>query len=478
MNTKNNILLGTYGSISDGYTEIDHKLYDAVSGEEIKENSPQVKSLIKKEDFELYRKCGFDVMSTGITPYYGTDYENSFVYKTLKLAEDKGLKVIVLDGRLLDLCNSEAPLVGCGRKFETREKLDEYVESCIKEYRKSDAFFALNLRDEPKYTAFPAISEVYKSLNRIAPEIKVFINLLPLVENSVTASCYAEGGTSEDIEGAYLKYLDSFTQATGLDYIMLDSYPFCESADGSCTRMNRHHLRCIKTVADYCAKRKLKFYLIVQTFDMDAYDGKSKKLIKWYRKCKENDVYWQTNLAVASGVRFLQYYTYFPHRGNCTESEMFGNEGCIVKRDGTPTPLYQSVKKINGELKKIAPEILSYEYKKCGVKISDELARSEFFDKEYLDKVNAYDEEFERISLTAEEGAIYVAEKYNPNNGAFAYMLINIADPSANISAVARIKGKNCRLRLSEIIEAENELDGETICVRLNPGRAVFVVAD
>ena len=270
MNTKNNMLLGTYGSISDGYKEIDHKLYDAVSGEEIKENSPQVKSLITKEDFELYRKCGFDVMSTGITPYYGTDYENSFVYKTLKLAEDKGLKVIVLDGRLLDLCNSEAPLVGCGRKFETREKLDEYVESCIKEYRKSDAFFALNLRDEPKYTAFPAISEVYKSLNRIAPEIQVFINLLPLVENSVTASCYAEGGTSEDIEGAYLKYLDSFTQATGLDYIMLDSYPFCESADGSCTRMNRHHLRCIKTVADYCAKRKLKFYLIVQTFDMDA----------------------------------------------------------------------------------------------------------------------------------------------------------------------------------------------------------------
>lgn len=57
-------------------------------------------------------------------------------------------------------------------------------------------------------------------------------------------------------------------------------------------------------------------------------------------------------------------------------------------------------------------------------------------------------------------------------------MLINIADPSANISAVARIKGKNCRLRLSEIIEAENELDGETICVRLNPGRAAFVVAD
>jgi hypothetical protein len=226
-------------------------------------------------------------------------------HKRLEVAAKVGLKVFVADARI--------PV-----SLGANEKAKAALDACVADYSKYPALGGYFIADEPGPSSYPALAEVVARLREKDPAHPGFINLLPNY-----APAWAIGKSYDDYVEQYIKIVKPFA-------VSYDHYHFTKGGDGPLFFKN------LETVRAICLKHDVPFWNIVQANDYGP-----------YRKLTEAEKRFEAMQTLVYGGKGLLYFTYWqPPPGG--EGWTWGK--AIVSLDGTPTPQYEHVKRINHDL--------------------------------------------------------------------------------------------------------------------------------
>jgi hypothetical protein len=232
--------------------------------------------------------------------------------KDLDLVHRHGLRAQLTDG-LLSPATLDNPA--------QREKLD----ALIARVAKHPAMYCYFITDEPGAGAFAALGKLVAYLRQRDPAHMAYINLFP------TYASNDQLGTKGDVVTAYREHLRQFVEVVRPALVSYDHYQFAINGDNDGYFLN---LAMIRRAAD---EAKLPFLNIVQacTWAPTA-----------MRPPKPDEVRYLVYTTAAYGASGVSYYVY------CCA----GHVGGIALPDGTPTPLYHALKKINREFAAITSQ--------------------------------------------------------------------------------------------------------------------------
>jgi hypothetical protein len=230
----------------------------------------------------------------------------------LDACQRHGLKYILIDGRRDSYAASDP-------KFAAN------LDSIVGEYANHPALGGYFLADEPGLGAFGQLAAVNQYLLKKDPARLPYINLLP---NYATV----------DVLGAdYETYVDKFCAIVKPRLLSYDHYALFEGVERSGYFAN------MEVIRGAGLKHGIPFGFIFQTTPHGA-----------YRDPSETDLRWQVNTALAYGCKALFYFTYF------TPTDPAANfHNGIIDPQGKRTPHYEMAKRINAELKAMAPTLMA-----------------------------------------------------------------------------------------------------------------------
>jgi hypothetical protein len=226
----------------------------------------------------------------------------------LDACQKLGLKFIPSDGRLLEKQPSD-PMFAAN------------LDAVIADYAKHPALGGYFLTDEPGPGAFPLLGAVNQYLLKKDPQRLPFINMLPT---------YVPPGY---LGISYEEYIDRYCRDVKPRLLCYDFYALFEGVERDGYFANMELMRTSGLKYD------IPLGFIFQTTPHGT-----------YRDPSETDLRWQVNTALAYGAKALFYFTYFTP----TDKEANFHNG-ILDPSGKRTPHYDMAKRINGELKKLAP---------------------------------------------------------------------------------------------------------------------------
>lgn len=415
-------------------------------------------------DTELYKQVGFNVIKIADPFWIPTPtWAKSDLKDIMDQAQSLGLKCLLSDPEITRLTQADASLLG-GEEFADQEALNAYVKTQIQDIVSHKAFYGIMLDDEPAYTQFTAIGEVYTAIKACAPNAFVGVNLLPYVEDESHYALYSATNTGE---AAYQDYLNSYYVAMGKasGHLQYDDYPVRESgqteaATGESYILNTH-LKNAQIVAKFCKEKNLVFDKVFQTCG----GGTTGKI---WRKPTQTDMYWQMNIGMAMGVKTFSYWTYYPVRN--VDVEYYDQTASFVNKAGEKNALYTWMQAIHTEMQKAADVLFYFNWQ--GMQIIGATSG-----EAYLSELTK--DSFTGISVNATGGAALVTEMLDSEHNQKGYYVTNVTDPTQTENetvvtitftgserAVVYVKGE------ASIIVLENGVYTFT----LKAGQGVFVL--
>ena len=202
-----------------------------------------------------------------------------------------------------------------------RAKLDALVARV----RKHPALYDYFVCDEPTAADFPALGRLVAYLREHDPAHLAYINLLPTYANN------KQLGTKGDTVTAYREHLRQFIDKVKPALLSYDHYQFAVKGDNDGYFLNLALMR------EIGQQRGLPFLNIVQAASWDPS----------IRVPNSDEVRYLAYTTLAYGAQGISYYVY------CCP----GHKGMIASADGTPTPLYHTLKSVNREFAAIAGEL-------------------------------------------------------------------------------------------------------------------------
>ena len=402
------------------------------------------KSMYTAENLKKYKDAGLNTLFinyvfnyNGVSNTVSSDGDSVAWSMTeiLDMAWEQGLKCIIFEGNLHSLSgafndatkytwteeNDKFSLIGSGYKygktsFETQEDLDSYVYECLDDVKDHPAFYGVSLIDEPRYTTFHAMGEVYQAIKKAAPNAYVHMNLNPLSPGLETLKYCNDGLLST--KAAYKKYLEDFyTIVQPQENICYDDYPIHGNNDQKHS-IKVDHLRGAQVVADFCKEKGLRFDKVFQTCAFKTGD--------WVcRTPSERDMYWQMNIGMAMGIKQFSYWTYFPvvNEGN----EYYEPTASFVDRNGNPNPVYYSMQKIHSEMQGMAKALMHFEYQGLK-KITKPIVPG---DSGFYGGVTNNDLKYVLSVEQDSGGLLLVTELYDEEKNQYGYYVVNTTDTSS-----------------------------------------------
>jgi len=224
--------------------------------------------------------------------------------RILDACKAAGIKAFVMDERM--------PLRISGDP-SAKERLD----AIVKDYAHHPALAGYFLTDEPGANAFEGLGEVVQYLQQKDPKHPAYINLFPN---------YA---SPQQLEAAtYDEYLNRFIRTVHPFVVSYDHYHFLKGGDRPGFFAN------LDAVREAAQEAGLPFWQIVLAVPhLD------------YRPLTEAEKRWEAMHTLVYGGKGLMYFTYWTPTGNASE---WGP--AIIAHDGTPTPQYDEVRRINADV--------------------------------------------------------------------------------------------------------------------------------
>ncbi len=415
--------------------------------------------------YDTYAAAGMNILLLDAdTRWSDTTSEQDKVKEILDYAKKAGLKVIIHDSRINTLSLKTDAYAGYASQAELNAKITGYMN----QYATHEAFYGLQIDDEPSYTQFPAIGAVYKAIKAYDPDCYVQCNLLPLDEGSYAS--YAAGATQNGYETAYTSYLTAWLDATGADYVMFDSYPFLDD------QVRDAHVRGFQLAANLCKEKNVELYSVAQAGAWTK--GKDGEVIR--RAPTEADMYWQTNMLMGMGVKEISYFTYQTKKNN-NSSEWFVDGASFVKWDGTTTDLYTSMQKIHSEMQLLAPTILKYDfvdmavYGKSGLVTKNHVIEG----VESASSWNKITKVSSGVGTFDYNSTLFISELYNKATQQYGYMIVNLSEENKNTTMTPTITFSSNDIAVySHGQRTQQTLTDGSYQVSLNYGEAVFVVVE
>lgn len=203
------------------------------------------------------------------------------------------------------------------------------------------ALAGLSLYDEPGTSLFGNLRYAKEQVARwFGTDELPYINVWP---------SYASRRYALEAKGykAYLeRYMNrrKYPNAVAPPVLSFDHYPLL--AGGGITQDFFYNHAVIR---DFARKFNVPSWAFVQSM---GFDGRRVGLAK-RRRPDEAEIFWQINVALAYGMKGIQYFTYWTPQDNEVE---FGD--ALIRRDGTRTPLYGHATRANAFLRKVGAVLL------------------------------------------------------------------------------------------------------------------------
>ena len=268
-------------------------------------------SFITTEQFRLIKNAGFTIVAP---PCEGANTVERNK-KILDTAKAVGLKVLLADARM--------PL-----SVENMPNAKENLKSIVKDYSRHPALFGYFVTDEPGAGRFSGLAEVVKTLRQLDSAHTAYINLFPNY-----ASNNRQIPQSQLQTDSYLDYLQKYVRTVTPDVLSYDHYHFLQEGDRPGFFGNLEDAQRVAKTAN------IPFWNIVLSVQHGP-----------YRALSENELRFEAMQTLVYGGKGLVYFTYWLPQDDST----FQWKHAIMNRDGTPRPLYEPVKKVNGEVQALA----------------------------------------------------------------------------------------------------------------------------
>jgi hypothetical protein len=202
------------------------------------------------------------------------------------------------------------------------------LDALIDRLRQLPAHYAYMLKDEPNASEFEDLGRLVDHLRRRDPDHLAYVNLLPNYANNQQLG--ADG---------YQDYLDRYTKAVRPSLLSYDHYQFTTSGDSSRYLLN------LEAVARTAKWAGIPFLNVVQACTWDPPAMRVPNAL-------ETRFLIYTTLAYGSqGISYFQY----------TEADA-PQLGGIVRRDGSPMPVYPAIKAGNHEFLNIVKQYRSMKW--------------------------------------------------------------------------------------------------------------------
>ena len=232
--------------------------------------------------------------------------------KELDVARRHGLRAQLRDGLL-----SPKSLDNPAR----REKLDALIDRV----RKHPALYCYYITDEPSAGEFAELGRIVAYLRQRDPAHLAYINLFPTYANN------KQLGTQGDKVAAYREHLRQYVEIVKPSLISYDHYQFASNGD-----LDGYFLN-LAMIRQSALDAGVPFLNIVQACSWTP-----------VRRVPNGDeMRYLVYTTLAYGGQGMSYYVY------CHP----GHEGAIALADGTPTPIYHSLKSLNRQFVAIAREL-------------------------------------------------------------------------------------------------------------------------
>lgn len=288
------------------------------------------------------------------------------------------------------------------------EQVDETVKLFMGEYSQHESFFGVILWDEVSWALFDGYAQVYKAIKRNYPDAYTLCNLFPPVFNEtifegieVTEEEKAKYSHTQEKEtfAKWEKYISTFIDKTGIDYLMWDQYPLTENG------VHRNYLLGLQIAAKVCQEKGVKFQFVTQSYSPD-----NKRVVN------AEDANWLNNMLLGFGVSTLGYYTYYPRTG-----ESIGN---FVNFFGEPTDLYYVYQEVHKRNQAFAPTILCFNYQQSVVIVNE---NSSYSGQYITNGISTGD--FAKVSsVDVDKETALITELYDGENERYMYMVQNVVD--------------------------------------------------
>lgn len=430
------------------------------------------------ERYQEYLDSGNNILML-FAPEYTGNWERSNTKRIYDIAVEAGVeRIIIRDTRLAWLSAGltidgniykKERLVGVGEKFETEADLDAYVESCLADYRGYKNLYGIMLQDEPTYAKFGFFGDMYRSIRRVAPELFIQTNILPMISN--LSSGYwgkldnTEGMNDDEIrEATYKRYLNAYLDATGADYFQVDQYPMNKNS------IYPTYMRCLQICAETAKERGVQLYFVTQTCNILS-NGTDEQ-----RTLSEAECRWLNNMLVGYGVKCISYFGYWRRSGN-SRAEFFIDNASFISQYGKKTDIYYYMQQIMKEEQSLAPTVLNFEYNASAIYkktpatyTTSHIARVE----------NGRMTEIKNVSVNKEIALITELVDKSKNN--YMYMIQNIIDPMYKGSTVYQTVTVTFSDEYEYAVVWEKgvksivKLEDHKYTVKQHPGYAVYVI--
>jgi len=258
-----------------------------------------------QKKFAEAAEAGFNVIMFG-----GSVEQNK---KALDLCQGLGVKAMIIDGRVM-------------AKSARDDDFEQNLDSLVADYGSHPALWGYYVQDEPNSSLFHKLAAVSKYLVKKDPTHTPYINLFPT---------YA---TPEQLGNpTYEHHVDEFMRMVKPRLLSYDHYALLDKSERGDYFLN------LEIIRRMGIKHKTPFNYILLSLPHGP-----------YRDPSEADLRWQVNTALAYGARGIMYFTYTTPPPDANWNWHSG----IINEKGERDRKYEEVKRINTELKKLAPTLM------------------------------------------------------------------------------------------------------------------------
>ena len=207
---------------------------------------------------------------------------------------------------------------------------------CLSNYDRRAAVTAVDIGDEPSALDFPYYGVVVKTLNKLRPEIPLYLNLYPnyasVAENNGKQTVNQLGTPT------YREHISEYCKHVPLPYISYDFYPYMRT-DTANKAFRLKMYDNFNIVAEACRKTGRDFWYIPQV--NSRYED---------RHMTVNTLRFQAFAAMAFGAVSITWACYTPG--------WWKNN--VIRPDGTKNPEYARLQKVNAEIRQLATPFMRF----------------------------------------------------------------------------------------------------------------------
>lgn len=404
-------------------------------------------SFFTEENIQDYLDAGFTYAISDSGVGYSADFDNCSLKAYMDMAEKMKLPMVVTGGQLNAMSANE--------DWRLSEDNKQILDNMIEDLSQYKMFKGFTLRDEPSVKFAKTYGSIHDYVWSKHPDFFFFTCMFPIYGQVTSFTTQLDAGK----ESAYKDYIRAIADATNT--FAYDYYPLYIEPAANTTSVKLDYYLNYELVARDAKEHDYDAGIVVQSASWGSY-GAEESTSHPRKTSAKADISYQVYSALAYGMKYINYYTYWEHRNQGPHNYFYD---CMVmypeKKGEKPikTDTYYAVQAMNQELKKFDHVFLKYDWEGCLAVPAEGKDASAL-----LSYVKEYESPRIKEVTSTEETLIGCLKDEQGYDGFF---IVNATDPGKKISSSVTVTFR-------EATSAVCYIEGEETTVELKDGSYTF----